>query len=192
MVCFTLIHQGSSKEACIFWASFWMSSTSITISNSCHQFWASTTCPLHLIHSSYSPTGGSVGKWPSLSSLPAGPWKNLSTSGPSSGGGPRSNSASSLCHHGGLCAGEWAGLISGRALWHHLLHLWDLLFHQSQLQEGVWAPWQSQVMDQLSCSISSSKAVVAKAFWWVSLTLASWTLAETPPLSPHGVLLHVR
>ena len=169
MACFTLSLWGSSKEAHIFLASFWMSSTFGTISNSHHQSGVSTTCPLHLIHSSCSPTRGSAGRWPSLSSLPTGPWKNLSTLGPSSGRGPRSNSASSLCHHGGLCAREWARLLSGGPLQCHLLCPWDLLFLQSQLWKGTRVPWQSWVMEQLSHSISSSRAmVVAKALQWAS------------------------
>ena len=146
MACFTLILWGSLKEACFFLASFQMSSTSSTISNSCHQSRVSTTCPLHLIHSSCSPTSGSAGRWPSSSSLPAGPWKNLSTLGPSSGRGPRSNSASPPCHHGGLHAREWAGLLSDGPLKCHLLCSQDLLFLWSQLQERTWAPWQSQVL----------------------------------------------
>ena len=34
--------------------------------------------------------------------------------------------------------------------------------------------------------------MVAKAFQWASLALASWTLAKMPPLSPCGVLLCIR
>ena len=157
-----LIHQGSLKEAHIFQTSFWMSSTSGVISSSCHKSGVSTVCPLHSIHVSYSSAGGSVGKWPPASSLhlPMGPWKNLSTLGPSSGGGPRSNAASSPSHHGGLCAGEWAGLFPGGALQHLLLCPQDLLFCLSWLQEGTWVPGWSLVMDQLSHCIFSSKAMV--------------------------------
>ena len=84
---------------------------------------------------------------------------------------------------------ESAGLLSGKALQCLLLHPWDLLLHQSQLWEVAQASGQSLVRDQLSCSIFSSKVmVVARALWSASLALASWVLAEVPPLSPHGVL----
>ena len=164
-----------------------MSSTSGIISSSCHQFGVSTSCPLHSTHFSYS-TGGSAGKWPPASSshLPASPWKNHFTSGPNSGGDPRSNSASSSSHPAGLCAGVWA-------LWHLLLCPQDLLLHWSQLWEGAWVPEHCLMMDQLNHSIFSSKVmVVVRAFWWASLTSASWISAEVPPLSPCGILLCIR
>ena len=164
----SLIHWGSLKEAHIFWASCWMSSTSGIISSSCHQLGVSTACPLHSTPFSYSSTRGSARKWlpASSSHLPAGPLKNCSTSGPSSGGGPRSNPASSSSHRGGLCVGESAGLLSGKALWCLLLSPWDLLLCQSQLWEGAWASGWSLVRDWLSHSIFSSKAmVVARALW---------------------------
>ena len=98
-----------------------------------HQFGVSTTCPLHSTHFSYSSIRGSAGKWFPVSSLylPACPWKNCSTSGPSTGGDPRSNSASSSSLCRGLCDGESVGLLSSMAwqcLW---LHPQDLLFHWS-------------------------------------------------------------
>ena len=157
------------------------------IPSSCHQLGVSTTCPCHSTHFSYSSTGGSVGKWlpASSSHSPTSPWKNCSTLGPNSEGGPRLNSASSSSHCGGICAGELAGLLSGRSLWHPPLCLWDLLLHWSQLWKGAWASGWPLVRDQLSCSIFSSKVmVVARALQWASLTLASWILAS--PLSPWG------
>ena len=195
MPCTSLIHWGSSKEAHIFWASSWMSSPSGIISSFCHQLGVSTTCPLHSTHFLYSSAGGSVGKWlPACSShSPASPWKNCSTLGPSSGGGPRSNLTLSSSHHGGLCAGVWAGLLSGRALWCLLLCPWDLLLHWSQLWEGVQASGWSLVRDWLRHSIFSSKVmVVARALQWASLTLARWVSAKVPPLSPCGVLFCIR
>ena len=186
MPCTSLIHWGSSKEACIFQDSSWMLSTSGIISSLHHHLGVSTIHPLHSTHFSCSSAGDSVGEWlpGSSSHLPAGLWKNCSTSGPSSSGGPRSNSASSSSHHGGLCAGELARLLSVRALWCLLLCPWDLLLCWSQLQEGAWASGWSLVMDQLSCSIFSSKVMeVARALQWDSLTLASWVSAEVPPLS---------
>ena len=64
----------------------------------------------------------------------------------------------------------WARLLSGRALWHLLLHPWDLLLYRSQLWEGAWAPGHCLVMDWLSHSIFSSKVmVVVRAFWWALL-----------------------
>ena len=133
MLCTSLICWGSLKEAHIFWASCWMLSTSGIISSSHHQLGVSTTHPFHSTHFSYSSAGGSVGKWlpASSSHLPASPWKNHSTSGPSSSGGPRLNSVSSSSHHGGLCAREWVGLLSSRALQCLLLCPWDLLLCQS-------------------------------------------------------------
>ena len=151
MACSTLIHWGSSKEAHIFWASFWMSSNPRTISNSCHQPVVSTTCPLHSIHLSCSPTRGSAGKWPSSSSLPwLDCWRTSPHQALALAGVPRSNSASSSSHCRGLCTGDWAGLSSSRALWCLPLCPWDLLLHWSWLWEGMWVPGQSLVMDQLS------------------------------------------
>ena len=115
------------------------------------------------------------------------PLEELLHIGPQLWWGPRSNSASSSSHCGGLCAGEWARLLSSRALWHLLLCPQDLFLHQSQLQEGAQAPGWSLVMDWLSCSIFSSKTmVVARAFQWASLASASWISVEGPPLSPCG------
>ena len=171
-----------------------MSPTSGIISSSHHQFGVSTTHPLHSTHFSYTYIWGSTGKWSPASSsyLPAGPWKNCSTLGPSIGGGPRSNSASSSSHCGGLCDGELVGLLSGKAWQHIWLHPQDLLLCQSQLWDGVWASGWPLVRDWLSHSIFSSRMmVVTRALWWASITSASWVSAEVPPLSPHGVLFHV-
>ena len=138
-----LIHWGSSKEAHILQASSWTLLTSGILPSSCHQLGASTACPLYSTHLSYSSAGGSGGKWLPPSSLhsSASSWKKCSTLGPSSGGGPRSNSkkggsASLSSHHGELCVGEWAGLPSSKALWHLLLCSQDLFLHQSWPQIG--------------------------------------------------------
>ena len=127
---------GELKEAHIFWASSWMSLTSGIFPSSCHQLGVSTACPLHFTHLSYSSAGGSGGRWlpPSFLYSSAGSWKKCSTLGPSSGGGPRSNSrkggsASSSSHCGGLCVGKWVVLPSSKALQCLLLCPWDLLFY---------------------------------------------------------------
>ena len=196
MLCILLIHWGSSKEACTFWASSWKSLTSGISTSSCHQLGVSTAHPLHSTHLSYSSAGGSGEELlpPSSLDLLAGSWKKCLTSSPSSIGGLRSNtrkgsSASSSFkvsrpHWGGLCVGEWAGLSSSKALLCLLLHPQDLLLHWLQLWEWAWASGQPLVMDWLSLSIFSSNAmVVARALWWASLASVSLLSAEVscPP-----------
>ena len=124
-------------------------------------------------------------------------------SGPSSSGGPRSNSmkgslASSSSevsrpHWGGLCMVEWTGLSSGKALQCLLLCPWDLLLHGLWLWEWMWVSGWPLVMDQLNLSIfPSNMMVAARALQWASLASASSLLAEVPHLTLHGVLSHIR
>ena len=132
--CSLHICQGSSKEACIFWASSQRSSTSGISANSCHQLGISSACPCQVTHLSYSSTRGSGEELLLLSSLEwlASSQRKQLTSGLNSGGGSRSNSRKGSSafsssqvpgpHWGGFYAGEWTGLSSSEALQCLLFH----------------------------------------------------------------------
>ena len=197
MPCHSVICQGSSKEACTFQASSWWSSIPGILASSSHQPGILCACACQVTHLSYSSTGGSEEDLflSSSSELPAGSWRKQLTSGPNSGGGSRSKSRrGSLAyssspdpgpHQGGLYSKKGAGL-SGQTLWCLLFHPWDLLLWQSQLQG--WAQMSSlpRVMDQLSLSIFSKVAVVARALWWASLASARSLSVEVPLPPPPG------
>ena len=157
---------------------------------------------LQVTHLLYSSTGGS-GEDLSLfssSKLPVNIWRKWLTSGPNSGRSSRSESKrGSLASlfspdprplWGGLYLKKGAGPSSGCTLWCLQFHPLDLLLWQTQLQEWTQTSSQPQVVDQLSHSISSSKAAaVATALQWASLTLAMSPSAEVSLLPLLGVLL---
>ena len=196
MPCHSLICQGSSKEASIFWASSWWSFTSGTSASSHHQLGILCTHACQVTHLSYSSTGDS-GEDLFLSSsfqLPASSWRKQSTSGPNSGGGSRSKSRrGSLTsssspdpglHQGGLYSKKGAGVSSSHTLWPLLFHPQDLLLWQSWLWEWAWMSSQPWVMDQLNLSVFPSKvAMVARALQWASHAFSRSLLAEVS-LSP--------
>ena len=98
MPCHSLICQGSSKEACTFWASSWWSSTSEISASSGHQSGISCTHACQVTHVSYPSIRGS---WEDLflsssSKLPASSWRKWSTSGSNSGSGSRWNPGEAL------------------------------------------------------------------------------------------------
>ena len=128
----------------------------------------------------------------SSSDLPPGSCRKWLTSGPNSGRASRSKSrrTSSSSSNSGTPQGSAVFKERGRGSplatpsSNLLFCPWILCLWQSQLLEWVWASHWLQVMDWLSCYISSSKvATVARASQWASLTLARPLSAEVslPP-----------
>ena len=139
---------------------------------------------------------GVLGGPPPVFFLQAASWllesqRKWSTSGPNSSRASRSKSrragsASSSSQdsgplQGGLYSKKGVGLSSSCTQCHLLVHPWDLLLWWSWLLEWAWHSSQPWVMDQLSHSISSSKAAaVARALQWASLTLVRPLSASSP------------
>ena len=134
----SLIHWGSSKEAHIFWASSWTSSTFGIFPSSHHHLGVSTTHPLPLYPLFIAFCCGFCGKVASSTFPTLGSWLLEETLHirPQLWWGVQVRFQERWCspspsHCGGLCVGEWVGLLSGKALWCLLLCPQDLLFHLS-------------------------------------------------------------